>query len=147
EKIEHIEALTASGKTVLMVGDGLNDGPALTAAHASLSPTSASDVAQNAADLVFQGEHLRGVSDAVQLSRAARRRMIENFALALGYNAIAVPLAALGFVTPLIAAIAMSSSSLLVTVNALRLRQAAAKFDTRKTTVQEPSEAQQARAA
>ncbi len=120
EKIEMIEALKAQGRRVLMVGDGLNDAPALAAAHVSLSPIDAADVTQAQADAVFLGENLTPVLDAIVISRRARRLMTENLWLAVIYNAIAVPVAIAGMVTPLIAALAMSGSSLLVTLNALR---------------------------
>jgi Cu2+-exporting ATPase len=122
EKIAAIDALKAQGRRVLMVGDGLNDAPALAAAHVSLSPISAADITQAHADAVFLGERLGPVRDTVVLARRARRLMQENLLLAVIYNAIAVPVAILGFVTPLIAAAAMSGSSVLVTVNALRAR-------------------------
>ncbi|WP_374763283.1 heavy metal translocating P-type ATPase [Yunchengibacter salinarum] len=121
-KIEILEAMKAEGHHILMVGDGLNDAPALRAAHVSLSPASASDVTQTAADFVFQGQSLHAVLDLLDVARRTRRLVRENFALALGYNVIAVPLAVLGFVTPLVAAVAMSASSIVVTVNSLRLR-------------------------
>jgi Cu2+-exporting ATPase len=122
EKIAAIEALKAQGRRVLMVGDGLNDAPALAAAHCSLSPITAVDMAQSQADAVFLGEKLAPVAQAVDIARKAQALMRENLGLAVIYNVIAVPLAIAGWVTPLIAAAAMSGSSVLVTLNALRLR-------------------------
>ncbi|MBI1365591.1 MAG: cadmium-translocating P-type ATPase [Alphaproteobacteria bacterium] len=121
EKTAVIEALAERGAKTAMVGDGLNDAPSLAAAYVSLSPGSAADASQAAADFVYQGDTLAPVVDAVDIARKARRRMIENFAFAAFYNLCAVPLAAFGFVTPLIAALAMSGSSIAVTLNALRL--------------------------
>jgi P-type Cu2+ transporter len=120
DKIALIEDMKAQGRRILMVGDGLNDAPALAAAHVSLSPIAAADVTQAQADAVFLGERLGPVVEAIAIARRARRLMSENLWLAAIYNAIAVPVAIAGAVTPLIAALAMSGSSLLVTLNALR---------------------------
>lgn len=121
EKIDWLAARAAQGRKLLMVGDGLNDAPALAAAHASLSPATAADISQRAADFVFQGERLAPVMEVLSTSRRARAVALQNFGVAFVYNIIAVPFAMAGYVTPLIAAIVMSTSSILVTLNAARI--------------------------
>ncbi len=122
QKCDRIRDLTAQGKRVLMVGDGLNDTAALALAHASISPASALDASRAASDVVLLGRGLQDVPLAVTLSKSARRRVLENFGIAASYNMVAVPLAIAGLATPLTAAIAMSLSSITVLLNALRLR-------------------------
>lgn len=121
DKIAKLQDMKADGLKVCMVGDGINDAPALAAADVSISMASAAEISQAASDFVLQGDRLDKAVTAAIVSRGAKSRVMENFGLAVVYNMIAVPLAVGGFVTPLIAAIAMSASSILVTLNALRL--------------------------
>ncbi|MCR9077904.1 MAG: heavy metal translocating P-type ATPase [Hyphomonadaceae bacterium] len=120
DKVDRLSALTAADKKVLMVGDGLNDAGALAMAHASLAPGGAMDVSQSASDAVYAGG-LSSIVTILNVAKRTKRVMLQNFGLAAAYNMIAVPIAVTGHVTPLIAAIAMSASSLIVTLNALRM--------------------------
>jgi Cu2+-exporting ATPase len=122
DKARRVRDMSDAGHNVLMVGDGLNDTAALTAAHVSISPASALDAARVASDIVLLGGDLSPIPDALTTAISATKRIRENFRIATVYNIIAVPLAVAGFATPLIAALAMSLSSITVSLNALRLR-------------------------
>ncbi|MCG7627113.1 cadmium-translocating P-type ATPase [Epibacterium sp. MM17-32] len=122
QKATYVRDLTQAGHKVLMVGDGLNDTAALAGAHVSISPASALDAARVASDIVLLGQDLAPIAEACGVARRATRRIRENFRIATIYNIIAVPLAIAGLATPLIAALAMSTSSITVSLNALRLR-------------------------
>ena len=122
DKVGFIRRLGDQGHRVLMVGDGLNDTGALAAAHVSISPAQALDAARAASDIVLLGEDITPVADALVTAGLATRRIRENFRIATLYNIVAVPLAVAGMATPLIAALAMSLSSLTVSLNALRIR-------------------------
>ena len=122
EKLGYLKSLAAQGRKAMMVGDGLNDAPSLMAAHVSMAPASASDTGRMAADFIFTRDSLSAVWQAHQIAKQAKRIVKENFALAIIYNIVAVPLAMSGALNPFIAALAMSTSSILVVGNSLRLR-------------------------
>jgi Cu2+-exporting ATPase len=120
DKIAHISALQSRGRRVLMVGDGLNDAPSLAAADASLSVAAAAHLAQAAADAIFRGDRLAPVAAALAVTRQARQLMRQNLLFAVASNIVAVPIAVLGFASPLVAALATAGAAILITVNALR---------------------------
>ena len=122
DKCNFLKQLKSKNKNILMVGDGLNDAPALVLADVSISPSIASDISKNAANIIFQGKKLHPVLEVILVAKKAKKLMKENFAIALAYNLIAVPFAMAGYIVPLIAALAMSSSSIIVVLNALRIR-------------------------
>lgn len=122
EKVARLHELSTQGKMVLMIGDGLNDAAALAAAHASASPGTAIEATQAAADLVIEGPLLAPLIEAIDVAKSSRQRALQNIGFSALYNVIAAPAAMAGLLTPLIAALAMSGSSLVVTLNALRLR-------------------------
>lgn len=121
DKLSWLEDAQASGYRIMMVGDGLNDGPALAGAHVSLSPSTATDLAQNAADVVFQGKSLLAITRLLTVAKKSAALARQNITFAICYNVVAVPLAMAGEVTPMIAALAMSASSIIVTLNSFRI--------------------------
>ena len=124
DKMDALQRRLADGDFPLMVGDGINDAPALAAGYSSASLASAADVSRSVADIILQGDRLSGLPMAIHTARQSQNRIKENLSFAIIYNFVAIPLAVFGFVNPLIAALAMSGSSLIVTLNALRMKAA-----------------------
>ncbi|MES2677832.1 MAG: heavy metal translocating P-type ATPase metal-binding domain-containing protein [Pseudomonadota bacterium] len=122
QKLAILKTLKSKNKNILMVGDGINDAPSLMLADVSISPSSAADISKNIADIIFQSEKLQPILETIQTAKKSNQIIKQNLAFALVYNLIAVPFAIMGYVVPLFAALAMSSSSIVVVVNALRIR-------------------------
>ena len=121
QKLDLVKQLQSAGRHVLMVGDGINDGPVLAGAYVSCALTNGSAIAQSASDLLLFNRSLRVLAEGVALARRARRVVRQNLTWAFGYNVISVPLAAAGYIPPWAAALGMSVSSLAVVLNAARL--------------------------
>jgi Cu+-exporting ATPase len=122
QKVEAVAAMKASGDVVAMVGDGINDAAALAAADVGFAMASGSDIAGAAADVTIVRDDMDAVVDAIELAHATLAKVRQNLAFAFGYNALGIPLAALGLLDPMIAGAAMAASSLSVVGNALLLR-------------------------
>jgi Cu+-exporting ATPase len=121
QKAEFVKKLQSGGDRVAFVGDGINDAPALTQAGLGIAVSRASDIAREAADIILLKSEIAGVPEALGLARAALRTIRQNLFWAFFYNALGVPLAALGFISPILCAAAMGASDLIVIGNALRL--------------------------
>ena len=121
QKLDIIRSIQQRGESVVMVGDGINDAPVLAGADTSIALAHGAELAQTSADVLLVGESLAPVATAVQVARGTLRVVRQNLAWAIGYNSLALPLAALGYVPPWAAAIGMSASSLIVVLNALRI--------------------------
>jgi Cu2+-exporting ATPase len=122
DKLRHVKALQAEGAVVAVIGDGINDGPVLAAAQLSIAMSGGADLAKVQADCVLLGDRLAAVTEGAGVARCALRVIRQNLAWSVAYNLIAIPLAALGWVTPWLAGVGMAASSLVVVLNALRLR-------------------------
>ncbi len=121
QKLKILQRLKSQNKNILMVGDGINDAPALMFADVSMSPSKAADLTKNVADIIFQGNKLNPVLQTIKIANNSQNIIKQNLAFALFYNLFAIPFAVFGLVLPLFAALAMSASSIIVVLNAMRI--------------------------
>ena len=119
-KLRYLKQLQASGKVVMMVGDGINDTPALRQADVGAAVHNAREISLDATDMMLTRTELKGISELVRLSRISRRTILQNLSLSLDYNTLTIPLAMMGWINPLLAAAAMAGSSVTVVLNSLR---------------------------
>ena len=119
-KLCYLKQLQAFGKVVMMVGDGINDAPALRQADVGAAVHNAREISLDASDVLLTRTELKGISELVRLSRISRRTILQNLSLSLGYNTLTIPLAMMGWINPLLAAAAMAGSSVTVVLNSLR---------------------------
>jgi Cu2+-exporting ATPase len=121
DKMQHIKQVAQQGYTIAMTGDGVNDSPVFGAAHVSLAMGCGADITKSGSDVILLNNKLSSITSLLQVAKKTRRIIFQNYLWAFGYNAIVLPLAVMGYITPYMAVIGMSASSILVITNSLRL--------------------------